>query len=260
MTTYQDGAGFRDRSVFVTGGNSGIGEATALAFGRAGARVAVVGRRQQANEQVAAQVRQDGGSAIAVQADVTDVTDEQQVHAAVQATMEAFGSLDIAINNAGTWTPAPFTQITPQAWSHELDANLTSVYLCMRAQLPVMAEQGSGVILNNASVLGLVGTAGLSAYVAAKHAVVGLTRATALEYAGTPIRINAIAPAGVDTPHYRATMGADPGTADAFRAMHPVGRLATAEEVAGLLLYLASPAATFFTGAAVAMDGAWSAQ
>lgn len=257
MTKFQDPAEFQDRGVFVTGGNSGIGEATALAFGRAGARVAVVGRRQQANEQVAAQVRQVGGSAIAVQADVTD---EQQVKSAVQATVQAFGSLDIAINNAGTWTPAPFTQITPQAWSHELDANLTSVYLCMRAQLPVMVEQGTGVILNNASVLGLVGTAGLSAYVAAKHAVVGLTRATALEYAGTPIRINAIAPAGVDTPHYRATMGADPGTADAFRAMHPVGRLATAEEVAGLLLYLASPAATFFTGAAVAMDGAWSAQ
>lgn len=248
---------FQDRSVFVTGGNSGIGEATALAFGRAGARVAVIGRRQQANAQVAAQVRELGGEAIAVQADVTD---EQQVQSAVQATVEAFGSLDIAINNAGTWTPAPFTQITPAAWRDELDANLTSVYLSMRHQLPVMTEQGSGIILNNASVLGLVGTAGLSAYVAAKHAVVGLTRATALEYAGTQIRINAIAPAGVDTPHYRATMGADPGTAEAFRGMHPVGRLATAEEVASLLLYLASPAATFFSGAAVAMDGAWSAQ
>lgn len=115
MTKFQDPAEFQDRGVFVTGGNSGIGEATALAFGRAGARVAVVGRRQQANEQVAAQVRQVGGSAIAVQADVTD---EQQVQSAVQATVQAFGSLDIAINNAGTWTPAPFTQITPQAWSH----------------------------------------------------------------------------------------------------------------------------------------------
>lgn len=249
--------GFQDRSVFITGGNSGIGEASALAFGRAGAQVAVVGRRQQANERVARQVRDAGGQAIAVTADVTD---EQQVRSAVQATVDAFGSVDIAINNAGTWTPAPFAQITPQAWSHELEANLTSVYLSMRHQLPVMTEQGSGVIINNASVLGLVGTAGLSAYVAAKHAVVGLTRATALEYAGTPIRINAIAPAGVDTPQYRATMGADPDTADAFRAMHPVGRLATPEEVAGLLLYLASPAATFFSGAAVAMDGAWSAR
>jgi NAD(P)-dependent dehydrogenase (short-subunit alcohol dehydrogenase family) len=248
---------FQDRSVFVSGGNSGIGAAAALAFGRAGGRVAVVGRRRQANEEVAAQVRDAGGQAIAVQADVTD---EQQVRSAVRATVEAFGSLDIAINNAGTWTPAPFAEITPAAWTSELDANLTSVYLSMRHQLPVMTEQGSGVIINNASVLGLVGTAGLSAYVAAKHGVIGLTRATALEYAGTPIRINAIAPAGVDTPHYRATLGADPGSAAAFRGMHPVGRLATAEEVAGLLLYLASPTATFFTGAAVAMDGAWSAQ
>ena len=248
---------FRDRSVFVTGGNSGIGEASALAFGRAGARVAVVGRRTGANEKVAAQVQEAGGQAIAVQADLTD---EDQVRAAVHATVDAFGSLDIAINNAGTWTPAPFTQITPAAWKDELDANLTSVYLSMRHQLPVMTEQGGGVVINNASVLGLVGTAGLAAYVAAKHAVVGLTRATALEYAGTPIRINAIAPAGVDTPHYRATMGASPGAAEAFRALHPVGRLATAEEVAGLLLYLASPAAAFFSGAAVTMDGAWTAQ
>jgi NAD(P)-dependent dehydrogenase (short-subunit alcohol dehydrogenase family) len=249
--------GFQDRSVFVTGGNSGIGEAAALAFGRAGARVTVVGRRQEANERVADQVRVAGGQAIAVSADLTD---EQQVHAAVGATVNAFGSLDVAINNAGTWTPAPFARVSPQAWHSELDANLTSVYLCMRHQLPVMTEQGSGVIINNASVLGLVATSGLSAYVAAKHAVVGLTRATALEYAATAIRINAIAPAGVDTPHYRATMGADPSTAEAFRSMHPVGRLATAEEVAGLLLYLASPTAAFFTGAAVAMDGAWSAQ
>jgi NAD(P)-dependent dehydrogenase (short-subunit alcohol dehydrogenase family) len=249
--------GFQNHSVFVTGGNSGIGEATALAFGRAGARVAVVGRRQEANERVASQVRAAGGEAIAVTADMTD---DQQVRAAVDATVDAFGHLDIAINNAGTWTPAPFAQITPQAWHAELDTNLTSVYLSMRHQLPVMTEQGSGAIINNASVLGLVGTPGLSAYVAAKHAVVGLTRATALEYAGTPIRINSIAPAGVDTPHYRATMGADPATAEAFRSMHPVGRLATAEEVAGLLLYLASPTAAFFTGAAVAMDGAWSAQ
>jgi len=247
----------QDASVLITGGNSGIGAAAALAFGRAGARVAVVGRRQEANDRVAAQVRDAGGQAVAVTADVTD---EQQIQAAVQATIDAFGRLDVAINNAGTWTPAPFTEITPQAWAHEIDANLTSVYLSMRAQLPVMSTQGTGVILNNASVLGLVGTAGLSAYVAAKHAVVGLTRATALEYAGTAIRINAIAPAGVDTPHYRATMGADPSSAQAFRDMHPVGRLATAEEVAGLLLYLASPDAGFFSGAAVAMDGAWSAR
>jgi NAD(P)-dependent dehydrogenase (short-subunit alcohol dehydrogenase family) len=249
--------GSQARSVFVTGGNSGIGEATALAFGRAGERVAVVGRRPEANERVAGRVRDAGGQAIAVTADVTD---EEQVRSAVQATVDAFGGLDVAVNNAGAWSPAPFAEITPQAWRSEIDANLTSVFLCMRHQLPVMSERGSGIVLNNASVLGLVGTPGLSAYVAAKHAVVGLTRAAALEYAGTAIRINAIAPAGVDTPQYRATMGADPDTADAFRSMHPVGRLATAEEVAGLLVYLASPAAAFFSGAAVAMDGAWSAR
>lgn len=247
---------FEGRSVLITGGNSGIGEATALAFGRNGARVAVIGRRTKANETVAARVREAGGQAIAVTADVTV---EEHVQSAVRSTVEAFGGIDVAVNNAGTWRPGPFAAVTAEMWADELDANLTSVYYCMRHELPVMAEQGRGVILNNASVLGLVGTPGLAPYVAAKHAVVGLTRATALEYAQTGVRINAIAPAGVDTPQYRATMGADPQTAEAFRVMHPAGRLATAEEVAGLLLYLASDSAAFFSGSAVAMDGAWSA-
>lgn len=142
---------FTGRSVLITGGNSGIGEATALAFGRAGARVAVVGRRTEANETVAARVREAGGQAIAVTADVTV---EEQVQSAVRSTIDAFGGIDVAVNNAGTWRPGPFGAITPQMWADEVNANLTSVYYCMRHELPVMAEQGRGVILNNASVLG----------------------------------------------------------------------------------------------------------
>ncbi len=205
---------------------------------------------------VAAQVRETGAQALTVQADVTR---DDDVHAAVTTTAEQFGGVDIAFNNAGTWTPAPFEQVDPHAWTAEIDVNLTSVYYCMRHEIPVMRERG-GVIINNASVLGLVGVAGMAPYVAAKHAVVGLGRATALEYATTGIRINTIAPAGVDTPHYRRTQGADPAVDAWFRGAHPVGRLATAEEVAGLVLYLASDQAGFFSGAAVAMDGAWSAQ
>jgi NAD(P)-dependent dehydrogenase (short-subunit alcohol dehydrogenase family) len=247
---------YTGRTVFITGANSGIGEATALAFAREGADVAVVGRRAEANEEVAAQVRAAGGRALAIRADVTR---DEEVRAAVAATAEGFGGIDIAFNNAGTWTPAPFEQVEPGAWTAEIDVNLTSVYLSMRHQIPAMRERG-GVIINNASVLGLVGIAGMAPYVAAKHAVVGLGRATALEYAATGIRINTIAPAGVDTPHYRRTQGADPAADAGFRAAHPVGRLATAEEVAGLVLYLASDEAAFFSGAAVAMDGAWSAR
>lgn len=248
---------FEDKVVLITGGSSGIGRATALAFAEEGARVAVVARRPGAGEQVAQAIRDEGGEARFLAADVTR---EEDVERMVDGVVDAFGGLDVAFNNAGTWSPAPFAHVTTPDWHRELDVNLTSVFLSMKHELPALERRGGGVIINNASVLGLVGVGGLAPYVAAKHGVVGLSRAAALEYARSGIRIKTIAPAGVDTPRYRATMGAAEDTAEQFRSMHPVGRLATPEEVAGLVVYLASDEAGFFVGTTVAMDGGWSAQ
>ena len=248
---------FEGRVAFVTGGNSGIGRAAAVAFGREGASVAVVARRRVEGEAAASEVRAAGGQAIFIGADVTI---EEEVRSAVETAVGAFGGIDIAFNNAGTWTPAPFAEVSTELWEREIAVNLTSVFLSMRHEIPAMERRGGGVIVNNASVLGLVGVgAGLAPYVAAKHGVVGLGRATALEYAASGIRINTIAPAGVDTPQYRATFGAAREPHDVFVGMHPVGRLATPEEIASLVLYLASDQAGFFSGTALAMDGAWSA-
>ncbi len=248
---------FDGRVVLVTGGNSGIGRAAAIAFAREGAAVAVLGRRADACDAVVREIGADGGHAIAVPADVTI---EHEVAAAVERTVDELGGLDVAFNNAGTWTAAPFADVTAEAWRRELEVNLTSVFLSLRHELPVMKRRGGGVVVNNASVLGTVGVAGLAPYVAAKHGVVGLGRAVALEEAQSGVRINTIAPAGVDTPHFRATFGAAEASATAFAEAHPVGRLATPEEVASLVLYLASDGAAFFHGAALAMDGGWSAQ
>lgn len=249
---------FEGKVVFITGASSGIGRAAAVAFGREGASVALVARRRLEGEQAAAEVRAGGGQAVFIGADVTV---EDEVRSAVDTAEREFGGIDVAFNNAGTWQPSPFAQVSTELWRREIDVNLTSVYLSMKYEIPAMERRGGGVILNNASVLGLVGVgAGLAPYVAAKHGVVGLGRATALEYATSGIRINTIAPAGVDTPQYRATFGAAQESHDAFVGMHPVGRLASPEEVASLVLYLSSDEAGFFSGAALAMDGAWSAQ
>ena len=249
---------FDGRTVLVTGGNSGIGRAAALGFAREGAAVAVLGRRLEQCDAVVAEIAGSGGRAIAIAADVTV---EDDVRDAVQRTVAELGGLDVAFNNAGTWTPAPFADVTADSWRRELEVNLTSVFYSLKYELPVMKERGAGVIINNASVLGMVGVGGgLAPYVAAKHGVVGLGRAVALEEARSGVRINTIAPAGVDTPHFRATFGAAQEAATAFRDAHPIGRLATPDEVAALVLYLAGDGAAFFHGAALAMDGGWSAQ
>lgn len=250
-------AQFDDKAVLVTGGNSGIGRATAIAFAREGAAVAVLGRREDSCDAVVREIAETGGRAIAIPADMTVEVD---VERAIARVVDELGGLDVAFNNAGSWTPAPFADVSTDLWQRELDVNLTSVYYSLKYELPVMKPSG-GAIVNNASVLGLVGVGGgLAPYIAAKHGVVGLTRAVALEEAQSDVRINAIAPAGVDTPHFRATFGAAEDAARAFTEAHPIGRLATSEEIASLVLYLASDRAAFFHGAALAMDGGWSAQ
>ena len=250
---------FDGKVALVTGGNSGIGRATAVAFGREGASVVVAARREDEGEATVREIGEVGGEALFV---ATDVTRESEVEALVARTLEAYGRLDVAFNNAGGGRSlGPLVDQTEESWRAEIDLNLTSVFFSMKHEIPAMLESGGGAIVNNASQLGLVGIGGGAApYVAAKHGVVGLTRAAALEHAQSGVRINAIAPAGVDTPLFRSTMGATPEGAQMIRGLHPVNRIASPEEIASFVLYLASEEAAFFAGAALAMDGGWTAQ
>jgi len=246
------------RVALVTGATSGIGRAAALALAGAGARVVLAGRREAAGEEVVDEVRRAGGEAAFVRADLTR---EEDARGLVAAAVERFGRLDVAFNNAGVGgAAAPVRDLDEVSWREIVDGNATSVFLCLKHELPVMRAGGGGAIVNTASVLGTVGIAGAAAYVAAKHAVIGLTRAAALEEAESAIRINAIAPAVVDTALSRATLLATPESTRAVTALHPVGRLGTAEEIASLVTYLVSDEAAFITGAVLTADGGWSAQ
>lgn len=243
----------------VTGASSGIGEAAAQALAAQGASVVLAARRQEELDRVAGGITAAGGAAITVR---TDVTVDDDVAAAVRAAEEHFGGLDIAFNNAGAMgTMGLVADQKPEVWAGDVNTVLTSVFLSMRHEIAAMQRRGGGTIVNNASQLGVVGFgAGISSYVAGKHGVIGLTKAAALEYARQNIRVNALALASVDTPMYRSSVGGSQEMTDLFVGLHPLGRIATAQEAASAVAYLAGDEAGFFTGSVLVMDGGWTAQ
>jgi NAD(P)-dependent dehydrogenase (short-subunit alcohol dehydrogenase family) len=248
------------KSALVTGGASGIGRATALAFAREGARVAVADIMQDAAQRTVTEIEAMGGEALAI---ACDVTDDDAVKAMIAATVDAFGSLDCAFNNAGI---APYqvnaggqkiADVAPEAWRRLIDVNLTGVWLCLRHEVAQMRAQGSGgVIINTASILGLVGTATSSAYVAAKHGVVGLTKVAAADHAEDNIRVNAVCPGYIETPMTEETMRR---RGERIMARVPMARMGKAAEIAEAVVWLCSPKASFVTGVSWAVDGGYTA-
>jgi NAD(P)-dependent dehydrogenase (short-subunit alcohol dehydrogenase family) len=249
-----------DKVALITGGGSGIGRATALAFASAGAKVALTGRREAEGQETVALIKQHGGQALFVQGDVRN---EGDVARMVSQTLDAYGRLDAAFNNAGIEGEVgkPTHEQTVANYHAVMDINVLGVLLAMKHQIAAMLKNGGGAIVNNASVGGLVGFPGASVYVASKHAVVGLTKTAALEYAKQGIRVNAVAPGGIKTPMLNRFTGG-PGT-DFFNQLsnlHPIGRLGTPEEIAEAVLWLCSDKSSFVTGLSLTADGGWTAQ
>jgi NAD(P)-dependent dehydrogenase (short-subunit alcohol dehydrogenase family) len=249
---------FTGKVAIVTGGASGIGAATARAFAAAGAKVVVVDREAAGAEVVAAELRDGGGEAIAVAADVSRSGD---VAGYVAATLDRFGRIDCLFNNAGiVGMVAPVQDYDEDAFDAVLAVNLRGMFLGMRHALPVMLAQGSGSIVNMASTAALGGTANQVAYVASKHGVLGLTRAASADVARYGVRVNAVCPGATDTPFLRAVQETvDPGQAEAaaarYRAAIPTGRFVEAGEVADVVLFLCSDRARSITGAHFVIDG-----
>jgi len=240
----------------ITGAGSGIGKATALLFSREGAKVVVSDVSEPHGNAAVEDIRKTGGDALFVKADSSKPEDSE---ALVQQTLQKYGALHIAVNNAGIGGPLGVTGEYPsEGWKKVIDVNLSGVFYGLRYQIPAMLKSGGGSIVNMSSILGSVGTKLSPAYVSAKHGVVGLTQAAALEYADKNIRINSIGPGYIKTPLVMDSL--DEATRKALVNLHPIGRLGESEEIAELILWLASPKASFVTGSYYPIDGGYLAQ
>lgn len=253
---------FSGKVALVTGAASGIGRACARLFAEGGASVIVSDVAAEGGEETVRLVEEAGGKAAFIKADVSNAG---EVEALLSGTMETFGRLDCAVNNAGIeGLLAPTADYPEEAWNRVLAINLTGAFLCMKHEIPKMLEGGGGgSIVNMASILGLVGFANAPAYTAAKHGLVGLTKAAALEYATLGVRVNALCPGFIETPMVMergVEAGTHPEVYEQISELHPIGRLGRSEEIAAAAVWLCSDAASFVTGHAMTADGGYVAQ
>ena len=244
---------FEGKVAFITGGGTGIGRATAEAFAREGASVVVVGHTPDDIEQAASEIQQAGGKALAV---TCDVAQSGQVKAAVERTLDTFGRLDFAFNNAGVEQPVkPLDEIGDEDFERLMEVDLRGVFLCTKHEVPAMLKNGGGAIVNTGSGAAVKGIAGQAGYCAAKFGVIGLTKAAALDYAARKIRVNAVCPGYVDTPMMQRFTGGTPEGWQKALGNVPAGRPASPEEIAGMVLWLCSDAGAYVIGQALVIDG-----
>lgn len=248
---------FKDKVALVTGAATGLGQAAALIFAHNGARVAIADVNLSGAEDTARKIRDAGGTALAIHADIAD---EAQVRSMVDATLRAFGRLDIAANNAATGgRPAPLAEHTAEDWLHTIGINLSGTFYCLKYEIPAILAQGGGAIVNVASVAGVRGDYGMAAYTAAKHGVNGLTKVAAIEYASRGLRVNSLCPGGILTPMLEGYFKTYPDRREKANLSTPIHRLSSPQEMARSLVWLCSEDSSYINGHELIADGGTSA-
>lgn len=247
-----------NKVALITGGGSGLGKAAAIACAKEGAKVVVGHVSEGSGEKTVAIIKENGGEAISIRADVSK---SSEVQAMIQKVVDTYGRLDCAYNNAGVAAPPKLTTETiEEDWDRVISINLKGVWLCMKYEIPEMLKQNKGSIVNASSMVGLIGLAKRAPYAASKHGIIGLTKVAALEYAEAGIRVNALCPAVVRTPIVESIIASDPQAEDKLMSMIPMGRLGTLEEMAEAVVWLCSDASSYVTGHAMSVDGGAVAQ